>query len=264
MNKKIPVVVVTGASRGIGRAISRFAAQLGCSIAVNYISNMEAAKETIELCNQNRKYNSQEFTMIQADVSTDDGRARLMEKTLRKFGRIDALVNNAGRGPKNRVDITEMTKESYDEVMRVNLEGPLFLTQKIVNYWLTEKLKSLLPAGFKIVFISSLSSYVASVDRGEYCISKAGVSMISKLWAVRLASAGIQVFELRPGIVETDMTSGVKEKYDLLITDGVVPQNRWGKPDDIGQAVSSILAGNFPFSTGEVINIDGGFHLQRL
>ena len=264
MNKKIPVVVVSGASRGIGRAISRFAAQLGCSIAVNYLRNMEAAKETIELCNRYRKDNFQEFAMIQGDVSTDEGRSRLVEETLRKFSRIDALVNNAGTGPKHRVDITKMTKESYDEVMRVNLEGPLFLTQKVVNYWLEEKVKSILPAGFKIVFISSLSSYVASIDRGEYCISKAGVSMVSKLWAVRLAGAGIQVFELRPGIVETDMTSGVKKKYDLLISNGVVPQNRWGKPNDIGRAVSSILAGNFPFSTGEVINIDGGFHLQRL
>jgi 3-oxoacyl-[acyl-carrier protein] reductase len=146
----------------------------------------------------------------------------------------------------------------------VNLEGPMFLTQKVVNYWLSEGPKPLMKAGFKVIFISSLSAYAVSLDRGEYCVSKAGLSMLSKLWALRLAGEGMQVFEIRPGIMDTDMTKKVKEKYDVLISEGLIPQMRWGKPQDVGVAVKAILTGAFPFSTGDVINVDGGFHIQKL
>ncbi|MCL5267356.1 MAG: 3-ketoacyl-ACP reductase [Bacteroidetes bacterium] len=264
MSQSAPVIVVTGASRGIGRGISLLAAEHGFSVAINYLRDSGAAEETVDLCNRNKKDEAQTFLAIPADVSTPDGRSALVDETLSKLSRIDALVNNAGRGPKVRMDITNMTTESYSDVMRVNLDGPLFLTQSVVNYWLSGKVKSLLPGGFKVLFISSVSAYTASIDRGEYCISKAGLSMVSKLWAVRLADAGIQVFEIRPGIIETEMTKGVKGKYDPLISGGVVPQKRWGKPEDVGLAVCSVLSGHFPFSTGEVVNVDGGFHLQRL
>ncbi len=264
MNQTSPVVIVTGASRGIGRGISLTAAAQGFSVAVNFVNDGAAAEETVKLCDRDKKNEFQKFVRIRADVSTPDGRKSLVEETLGEFSRIDALVNNAGKGPKIRMDVTKMTLESYSDVMRVNLEAPMFLTQTVVNHWLASEDRSLLPGGFKVFFISSISAYTASTDRGEYCISKAGLSMVSKLWAVRLADAGIQVFEIRPGIIETEMTKAVKGKYDPLIAAGVVPQKRWGKPEDIGLAVCSILSGSFPFSTGEVINIDGGFNLQKL
>ncbi len=264
MNDVAPVIIVTGGSRGIGRGISLLAAEHGLSVAVNFIRDSDAAEETVELCSRKKRADPQKFVPICADVSTPDGRDILVRETLSRFSRIDALVNNAGRGPKVRDDMTKMTLESYNDVMRVNLEGPLFLTQSVVNYWLNEKPKTLLPGGFKVLFISSMSAYAASIDRGEYCISKAGLSMVTKLWAARLAEAGIQVFEIRPGIIETEMTRRVRGKYDPLISSGVVPQKRWGKPEDVGLAVCAILNGQFPFSTGEVINVDGGFHLQRL
>ncbi len=264
MNQEIPTVIVTGSSRGIGRAIARSAAEAGWSVGINCLNDVRAAEDTLKLCKQSKRGKRQKFVILQADVSATGGRTKLFDGALTQLGRIDALVNNAGIGPRVRNDITQMTVESYAEVMRVNLEGPLFLTQTIVNYWLTEKLQPILPGGFKVIFISSLSAYAASVDRGEYCISKAALSMVSKLWALRLARDRVQVFEVRPGIIDTDMTSKVKEKYDGLIANGIVPQMRWGKPEDVGEVVRAILIGNYSYSTGEVINVDGGFHLQRL
>ena len=179
-------------------------------------------------------------------------------------GRIDALVNNAGIGPRLRADITEATPESFREVVTTNLEGPFFLTQAVANYWLTEKPKPFLKRGFTIIFNTSISALTVSLNRGEYCISKAGLSMGAQLWALRLAGEGIRVFELRPGIMATDMTEGVKEKYDAMIASGAVPMQRWGTPEDMGLAVGSLLGGDFPYSTGEIIYLDGGLHLPRL
>jgi NAD(P)-dependent dehydrogenase (short-subunit alcohol dehydrogenase family) len=187
-----------------------------------------------------------------------------MDETLAAFGRLDALVNNAGIAPRIRADITEASEDIFDEVLAVNLKGPYFLSQLAARHWLANPGQSSLPGGYKLIFVSSLSADTASINRGEYCISKAGLGMATKLWAVRLAESGIQVLELRPGIMATDMTSGVKEKYDKLLADGLVPQKRWGNPEDVGLAVESILGGAFPFSTGDIINIDGGFHLKRL
>jgi 3-oxoacyl-[acyl-carrier protein] reductase len=259
-----PTVIVTGASRGIGRGIAVSASEAGCSVVINFSSNAEAARETVDLCINSRLNESQRFVPVQEDMSDPGGITRLVDKALSEMGRIDALVNNAGVGPRVRTDITRMTRESYNEVMRVNLEGPMFLTQKVVNYWLSERPKPLLKAGFKVIFISSLSAYAVSLDRGEYCVSKAGLSMLSKLWALRLSGEGAQVFEIRPGIIETDMTRKVRDKYDVLIAQGLIPQMRWGRPEDVGVAVKAILTGAFPFSTGDVINIDGGFHIQKL
>ena len=259
-----PVILVTGASRGLGRGIAVRLAELGFSVAINYAGNATAANETATLCASRAPSKSQKFIPLKGDVGSEPDRDSLVKGTLKELGRIDALVNNAGMGPRVRADITEATVGSFREVIATNLEGPYFLTQAVVRYWLTEKPRPLLKRRFTVIFNSSISALTASLNRGEYCISKAGLSMGAQLWALRLAGEGIGVFELRPGIMATDMTAGVKEKYDAMIAGGAVPMKRWGKPEDVGMAVGSILSGDFPYSTGEIIYIDGGLHLPRL
>jgi len=260
----IPAVLVTGASRGLGRGIARSCAKLGCSVAIHYNGNAEAARETAQLCREAASNPEQKFPLIQGNVGSKADRKIIFEQTLAALGRLDALVNNAGMAPRVRADITEATEESFDEVMDVNLKGPYFLAQAVARYWLAQPNQSVLPGGYKLIFIGSISADTASVNRGEYCLSKAGVAMACQLWAARLAGDGMQVFEVRPGIMETDMTAAVKEKYDRVIADGLVPQKRWGTPEDTGLAIEAILRGHFPFSTGQVISVDGGFHLRRL
>jgi NAD(P)-dependent dehydrogenase (short-subunit alcohol dehydrogenase family) len=260
----IPSVLVTGASRGLGRGVALEAAAQGFSVAINYASNRAAADETAALCRERSPDHGQRFVVVQGDVARRDDRQRIVDDALAGLGRLDALVNNAGIAPRVRADITEATEESFEEIIRTNLQGPHFLTQRVVNHWLEGRYPTVLSGGFKIVFVTSISADTASVNRGDYCISKAGLAMASQLWAVRLAAAGIQVLELRPGIMATDMTAGVKDKYDRLIAEGLVPQGRWGSAEDVGRAVRAILAGQFPFTTGEVIHLDGGFHLRRL
>ena len=258
------VALVTGSSRGLGRGVALALAKLGVSVAVHYGFNRGAAEETVTLCQKSSASPEQRFVAVCGDIGQEAGRRQLFDETIQAFGRIDALVNNAGIAPRVRADITEATPDVFDEVIAVNLKGPYFLTQLVANYWLAHPGKSLLPDGYKLVFVSSLSATVPSLNRGDYCISKAGLAMVTQLWANRLAADGISTIELRPGIMATDMTAGVKEKYDALIAGGLVPQMRWGTPEDLGLAVSAILAGHFPFSTGDVINIDGGFHLRKL
>jgi 3-oxoacyl-[acyl-carrier protein] reductase len=264
MAETTPVAIITGASRGLGRGIAARLAEAGFSIIVNFSGNAVAAAETVELCRSRQSHLDQRFIPFQADVSVPEQRARLVEQTLSALGRIDVLVNNAGIGPLVRADITETTVESFEHVMRVNLEAPFFLTQTVSNYWLSQRPDPILSHGFSIVNISSISANTASFNRGEYCISKSGLSMVTQLWAAKLASSRISVFELRPGIMATDMTSAVKEKYDRMMGEGLVPQNRWGSPDDVGKAVSALVTGSFPYSTGSVIYLDGGMHLRRL
>lgn len=264
MEQSPPVVLITGASRGLGRGVALRCAELGYSVAVNYAGNRAAAEEAVSLCAARATGSGQRFVPIQASIAVEADREALVERTLAQFGRIDALVNNAGIGPRVRADLTETSIDSFEEVLRTNLEGPFFLTQRVVNYWLTARPVPVLKRGFAVIFNTSISAATASMNRGEYCVSKAGLSMVAQLWAVRLAAHGIQVFELRPGIMDTDMTAGVKEKYDRLMAEGLVPMRRWGQPGDVGRAVGSILAGDFPYSTGEVIHIDGGFHLSKL
>jgi 3-oxoacyl-[acyl-carrier protein] reductase len=259
-----PVVLVTGASRGLGRGIAVELAKDGRSVAIHYASNRQAAEETLAACRAAAPGNGAQFVLTSGDIGRADDRSRIVDETLAACGRIDALVNNAGMAPRERRDITEATEESFDELIAVNLKGPYFLSQAVARHWLERKGESRLPGGYKLVFVSSISAYMASISRGEYCISKAGLAMATKLWATRLATEGAQVFELRPGLMATDMTAGVKEKYDRLIEEGLVPQKRWGTAEDVGRAVCGLLKGDFPFSTGDVINIDGGFHLQRL
>ncbi len=263
----IPVALVTGSSRGLGRGIAVKLAASGFSVAINYAGNKEAAEETVSLCQKAKTFAEQKFFAIQADVGNTNDRKRLVDETFSHFGRLDALVNNAGIAPKERADIVDASEESFEHLIRTNLQGPYFLTQQVVKRWLkesAEKKISHLSGGFKIIFVSSISAYTASLNRGDYCISKAGLAMAVQLWASRLAAESVQVFEIRPGIMATDMTSGVKEKYDKLIGDGLVPMKRWGNGDDVGLAVLSVLQGQFPFSTGEVLNVDGGFHMKRL
>ncbi len=259
-----PVVLVTGGSRGLGRGIAVRLAELGMSVGINYAGNASAARETVRLCREHLKNSGQRFLPVQGDVGTATGRRKVIRMTLASFGRVDALVNNAGVGPKVRADMTETTEESFDRVLGINLKGAFFLTQQVVNYWRAKRPSPLLPHGFVVIFNSSISAAAASLNRVEYCISKAGLAMAAQAWALRLAEEGISVYELRPGIMLTDMTSGVKEKYDRMFDDGVVPQRRWGTPEDVGKAVGSLLQGDFPYSTGSVVYIDGGLHLRKL
>lgn len=258
------VVLVTGSSRGLGRGVAESLAAAGYSVAIHYASNRTAALAAADACRGLALSSAQQFAIVGGNVGLAEDRQRIFDQTLETFGHLDALVNNAGIAPRVRADITEATEDVFDEVIAVNLKGPYFLSQLAARYWLSRPGASRLETGYKLIFVSSLSANTASVNRGEYCISKAGLAMASQLWSVRLASEGVQVLELRPGIMATDMTAGVKEKYDKLLADGIVPQKRWGSPDDVGRAVRSILAGHFPFSIGDVINIDGGFHLRRL
>jgi NAD(P)-dependent dehydrogenase (short-subunit alcohol dehydrogenase family) len=253
------VALVTGASRGIGRGIAVALAGRGWAVVINYRSNAEAAAETLQLVERA----GGRGLAAQADIAEATDRGRLVTETMSAFGRIDLLVNNAGMAPRQRMELLEVTEASYDEVMAVNLKGPFFLTQLVAKVMI-----ELARAGViqepKIINIGSISAYTSSVSRGEYCLSKAGLAMMTKLYADRLAPYGITVYELRPGIIATDMTSAVKEKYDRLIVEGLTPIRRWGEPDDVARAVAAIAEGYFPFSTGEVINVDGGFHLHRL
>jgi NAD(P)-dependent dehydrogenase (short-subunit alcohol dehydrogenase family) len=259
-----PVVLVTGSSRGLGRGVAETLAKSGYSVAIHYGFNRASAEAAVAACRALAVNENQQFAMVGGDISKKADRDSMLEQTLAAFGRLDALVNNAGIAPKVRADITEATEESFDDLINTNLKGPYFLSQSVVNYWLKNPGASAIPSGYKLLFVTSISADTASPNRGDYCISKAGLAMASQLWATRLAAEGIQVMELRPGIMATDMTSGVKGKYDELIANGLVPQKRWGTPEDVGLAVKAILDGGYPFSTGSVVYVDGGFHLRRL
>jgi NAD(P)-dependent dehydrogenase (short-subunit alcohol dehydrogenase family) len=264
MTGMVPVVLVTGGSRGLGRGIAVEAASAGLSVAFTYASNEAAARETVALCAQAATATGQRFVAIRSDIASRDDRAATVARVLDEYGRVDALVNNAGMAPRVRADLTETSEASFEELLRVNLQGPFFLTQAVANHWLGQQYGPVLAGGFKVLFVTSISADTASINRGEYCISKAGLAMTSQLWAVRLAAHGVQVLELRPGIMATDMTAGVKGKYDALIAEGLVPQRRWGTAEDVGRAVRAVLQGAFPFTTGDVIHLDGGFHIRRL
>jgi NAD(P)-dependent dehydrogenase (short-subunit alcohol dehydrogenase family) len=229
-------------------------------VGINYAGNRQAAEETLALCRQAACSTGQEFHILQADISVKTQREDLIHSALAAFGQLDALVNNAGIAPKQRVDVLEMSEESLDEVMSVNLRGPLLLSQAVARQWVQEKTS----AGKAILFVSSVSARMASTARAEYCISKAGIAMAVQVLAARLAPEGVLVCELRPGIIQTDMTAAVTEKYDALIKEGLVPQGRWGTPQDVGQAVAATLGKGFRFSTGSVIHIDGGLHIPVL
>jgi NAD(P)-dependent dehydrogenase (short-subunit alcohol dehydrogenase family) len=257
-----PISLVTGAGRGIGRGIAIELAKLGHAVVINFAGNASAADECLQLV---RAAGGDGLT-IRADVSVTEDRARLVNETLAAYGRIDLLVNNAGVAPNVRADILEAGEESFDRLININLKGPYFLTQLVARQMIAQVQANVVSAfGLpRVVTISSISAYTASTNRGDYCVAKAGLGMMTALFAARLAEFGINVYEIRPGVIATDMTAGVKEKYDQLIAQSAWPLRRWGQPDDIGRAVAAIARGDLPFSTGEVINVDGGFHLRTL
>ena len=253
------VALVTGGGRGIGRAIVLGLAEKGWKVAINYHTGQAAAEQTSHMVAES----GVEGILLQANIADAAERASLVDRLLQHYGRIDLLVNNAGIAPRRRRDLLETSEDSFDEVLAVNLKGPFFLSQSVAGVLirLLQEGKITQP---KIINIGSLSAYAASPDRSEYCISKAGLSMVTALLAARLAEYGINVYEVRPGIIETDMTRIVHDKYERLIADGLTPTRRWGQPQDVAQAVVAIAEGYFPFSTGAVIDVDGGFHLRRL
>ncbi|MBN1912479.1 MAG: 3-ketoacyl-ACP reductase [Pirellulales bacterium] len=251
--------LVTGGSRGIGRGICLELGKLGYGVVVNYATRSDAADEVVAKIIGS----GGQAVAVKGDVRSPDDRAGLVRAALDTFGRLDVLVNNAGISSVGRKDILEATEESWDAVFNTNLKGPFFLTQAVAHTMIDLIDRGAMPGG-KIINISSISSHTISVNRADYCMSKAGVSMMTRLFAQRLADNGISVFEIAPGVIASDMTASVKEKYDQLIADGLWPIRRWGQPEDIGRAVAAIVSDYFPFSTGECINVDGGFHIRTL
>ena len=244
------VAVVTGGSRGIGRAIAEELLKKDFTVIVT------ARNESDETQKMKKQY-ADKFHFVPCDISSDESRKNLVSFVAENFGKLDLLVNNAGVAPRERKDILEITPDDFDFLTDINLKGTFFVTQEMAPLLIKNE-KS------RIVNISSMSAYTASVNRGEYCISKAGISMITKLFAARLAQYGVSVIEIRPGIIETDMTSKVKEKYEKLIAEGITPINRMGQPEDVAKCVVSVAEGNFDFCTGTVIDCDGGFNVRRL
>ena len=253
------VALITGSRRGIGLGIAKQLAREGFRIVLNSTSPIDASGQALDAVNALRR----DCLYVQADISDREDRQMLVSQIKQSCGRLDILVNNAGVAPKVREDMLVASEESFDRLIKINLKGPYFLTQRIAN-WMIDQKRADRKIHPKIINVSSISAYTASPARGEYCVSKAGVSMMTALYAARLAEFGIGVYEVRPGVIETDMTAKVKKHYDALIAEGLTPISRWGVPDDIGRAVAAIARDYFPFSTGEVFNVDGGFHLRIL
>ena len=254
------VALITGSSRGIGRGIALALARAGRhDVAINYAGNESAARECQQLCIE---AGAVRVEIVQGDVSSGADRARMIDTVRDRFGRLDLLVNNAGITSPGRADILEATEASFDTVVGVNLRGPYFLTQLAAKLMIASApLDGLARA---VLNVSSISAFAVSTNRGDYCITKAGIGMMTKLWAVRLAEFGIGVHEIQPGVIESDMTGPVKAKYDALFAAGLAPINRWGQPDDVAKCVLAVALGHFPYSTGQVFHVDGGFHLRSI
>lgn len=253
------VALITGGSRGIGFGIAKELAKTGFDLAINGVRPVDDVQDAMS----ELKQLGNEVIYCRGNIAVTGDRENVIREVQDHFGKLHVLVNNAGIAPKERRDILDATEESFDDVVFTNLKGPYFLTQKAAN-WMIAQSKSDKDFNGCIINISSMSSTVVSVNRGEYCISKAGISMATQLFAVRLGEFNIPVFEVRPGIIETDMTAGVKEKYDKLISEGLCVQQRWGLPEDVGKVVASLAEGNFMYSTGQVIMVDGGLTIPRL
>lgn len=258
---KLPrkAALVTGGTRGIGLGVARALAHDGWDLL---LSGQRPAADVSAILDDLRTQGAR-VDYVAADISQSSGRAAIVDRARSNHGVVNALVNNAGRAPRVRADLIEATEESFEEVVRTNLQGPYFLTQAIARAMLDAKSRD---TAFRaaIVFVTSVSAEMISPNRGEYCVSKAGLSMAARLFAVRLAPAGIPVYDVRPGIIATDMTAPVRELYDRRIVDGLVPEGRWGLPDDVGRAVCALLRGDLPYATGSVIHLDGGLSLPRL
>jgi NAD(P)-dependent dehydrogenase (short-subunit alcohol dehydrogenase family) len=253
------VAIVTGGSRGIGRGICEELARLGLAVAVNYATRPDAAQEVVEGITAA----GGQAIAVKANVGSPQDRQGLVAQTLDAFGRLDVLVNNAGITSQGRKDVLEATEESWDVVFDTNLKGPFFLTQIAAKEMIRLMGEGVIRQG-KIVNISSISRFAISVNRADYCMTKAAIGMMTKLFAQRLADENINVYEVSPGVIASDMTAPVKEKYDKLIAEGLWPIRRWGQPVDVAKAVAAIVEDYFPFSTGDVFNVDGGFHFRSL
>ena len=261
MEKKINMkktALITGGTRGIGYGIAKHLAENGFDVAVNGVRDEGSVKDVL----QELRDAGADTLYCQGDIASTADRKKIMQQVKDHFGKLNILVNNAGIAPKERRDILDMSEESFDQVLAINLKGAFFLAQQAAN-WMIEQKKTDKEFAGCIINITSVSAVAASVNRGEYCISKAGLSMVTQLLAVRLGDFDIPVYEVRPGIISTDMTAAVKEKYDKLLNEGLSLQKRWGFPDDVGKAVSSLALGNFPYSTGQIIMVDGGLTLRR-
>jgi 3-oxoacyl-[acyl-carrier protein] reductase len=252
------VALITGGTRGIGYGIAKQLADNDFDIAVNGVRDEASVKDVL----QELRHAGVNVLYCPGNMGSTTDRNKIIQQVKEHFGRLHVLVNNAGVAPKQRRDLLDMSEESFDEVLGINLKGAFFLAQQVAN-WMVDQKKEDKEFTACIINMSSVSANVASVNRGEYCISKAGLSMVTQLLAVRLGEFDIPVYEIRPGIISTDMTAGVKEKYDKLLNEGLSVQKRWGYPDDVGKAVSSLALGNFPYSTGQVIMVDGGLTLRR-
>lgn len=257
-----PIALITGGTRGIGLGIATCLAQKGFDLAVN---GVREEKEVLSILGRLRTIGTLGTQVIycQGNISIPEDRVKIVQTVLKRFGKVNVLVNNAGIAPRERRDILEATEENFDEVINTNLKGPYFLTQQVANLMVGWKKAD---PGFQgcIINLSSVSATVASVNRGEYCISKAGISMATRLWAVRLGEFNIPVYEVRPGVIDTDMTSGVRDKYDRMISEGLMVEKRWGTPQDVGKVVATLALGDLPYGTGQVIMVDGGMTLPRL
>jgi len=254
-----PVALVTGASRGIGRGIARLLGQHGYAVGVNYLRSSEAAAEVVaEIETQGGQ-----ALAVRGDVGLSADRAALIEQLWERFGRLDVLVNNAGITSQGRRDLLEATEESWDLVFDTNLKGPFFLAQLAARRMIEALDAGRIPQGW-IINVSSISAYAVTTNRADYCMAKAAMQMMTWLLASRLAEHRIRVFEVCPGVIESDMTAPVREKYDKLIAEGLAPIRRWGTPEDVARAVLALISDGFPFSTGDRINVDGGFHMRRL
>ena len=251
--------LITGGSRGIGLGIAKELAKAGFNLAINGVRPEESVKSVLN----ELKETGVEVIYAQGNVAKKEDREKIVHKVIAELGHLNVLVNNAGIAPRERNDILEASEEIYDEVMEINLKGPYFLTRLFANHMVEQKKEN---PDFQccIINVSSISATVASVNRGEYCISKAGIAMATKLWAARLGEFDIPVYEIQPGIIKTDMTSAVTQKYDKLFAEGLSIQKRWGMPDDVGKVAAAMATGMMPYSTGQVVVVDGGMTVQRL
>lgn len=255
------VALVTGGTRGIGLGIARALARDGWNLALSGLRQRGEVADVIGQLATGRTA----VEYFRADVGSAAERKNLVDSVTARFGTVHALVNNAGRAPRVRADLLDATEDSFEEVLRTNLQGPYFLTQAVARVMVNEKGTSQADADARaIVFVTSVSAEMASTNRGEYCVSKAGLSMAAKLFAFRLAALHIPVYEVRPGIIATDMTAPTRESYDRRIADGLIPDGRWGQPEDVGQAVAALLRGDIRYATGTTIHVDGGLSIPRL
>jgi len=254
------VALITGGTRGIGLGIARALAADRCSLAVSGVRTAEDVAPVLEAL---RAAGASDVLYIRSDVSQLEQHQPMLDEIERRIGKIDVLVNNAGVAPSPRADVLDATPESFDRLISINLRGPYFLTQAVAKRMIGRRQAD---ASFRgcIINVSSISAVAASMHRGDYCISKAGVAMATKLWAARLAEHGIDVYEVRPGVIETDMTSPVRHKYDAVFASGQALAQRWGTPDDVGRAVAMLARGGLPYATGQVLTVDGGMTIPRL